>query len=82
MTRVPSILMWMERQLTDEPIKQNRQCSLITGAYLDDEPNAAVMSVAEEAGITHFKTLLQRRSQISAKSTQSLCPTKEVVLLS
>lgn len=82
MTRVPSILMWMEHQLTDEPIKHNRQCSLITGAYLDGEPNAAVMRVAEEAGITHFKTLLQRRCQKSAKSIQSLCPTKEVVLLS
>lgn len=48
-------------------------------------PNSAVMSVAEEAGIAHFKTLLQRWAhpvfcfrrtwafQISAKSIQSHC---------
>lgn len=28
--------MSMECQLSDEPIKRNRQGSLITGAYLDD----------------------------------------------
>lgn len=48
-------------------------------------PNSAVMSVAEEAGIAHFKTLLQRWAHpvfcfrrtwafhISAKSIQSHC---------
>lgn len=54
-------------------------------------PNSAVMSIAEEAGITHFKTLLQgwahpvyccRRTwafQISAKSIQSHCSSPKKV---
>lgn len=53
-------------------------------------PNSAVMSMAEEAGITHFKTLLQRWAhsvccfrrtwgfQISAKSIQSHCSSPKV----
>lgn len=56
-------------------------------------PNSAVMSMAEETGITHFKTLLQRWAhsvycfrktwafQISAKSIQSHCSSPKVSVI-
>lgn len=71
----------MERQLTDEPIKHNRQCRLITGAYLDDEPNAAVMSVAEEAGVTHLNPPSETLSDICQVHTKSLSDHRSRVIV-
>lgn len=46
-------------QLSDEPIKHNRQSSLITGTYLEMRPNSLVMSLPEKADSLISKPLFK-----------------------